>query len=315
MQKVERQLQLVALLVTSRDPLTFEQIQQRFEDAYVHEDIDSAKRMFERDKDELRGMGVPIEMAPIEPLGPDEGYTIPAERYYLPEISFTEQEASALMILAAVPDEEDPAVQGIRKLIYGAEGGPLPLNGSLVIGGTGTSGALAQLWNAMHEQRAVGFEYRTAQGKATQRQVDPYALVTRAGRWYVVARDREQDQIRAFRLSRMTSALTVLEDEVVPAPAGLRAAEQVTGPWDEEIEARETARVAVADRVAWWAIRGLAGASIVAEGDAGWVEVQAPLNDALGPWVLSLGADAEALSPPALRADVQRHLEALAAGG
>ncbi len=116
MHKVERQLQLVALLLDAPGPLTYDQIRERFH-AYDQDDDESAKRMFERDKDDLRAMGVPIEMAPVDAWEAAEGYAIPADRYYLPDIDLTPEEASALMVLSATQDEDDAALQALRKLI------------------------------------------------------------------------------------------------------------------------------------------------------------------------------------------------------
>ena len=86
MQPLERLVNLVALLLESRIPLTFDQIREKLAEAYEHEDVNSAKRMFERDKDVLRDIGVPIEVVATDVWDAEQGYTIPKDRYYLPEI-------------------------------------------------------------------------------------------------------------------------------------------------------------------------------------------------------------------------------------
>ena len=100
MQPLERLVNLVALLLESRTPLTFEQIREKLAEAYEHEDVNSAKRMFERDKDVLRDIGVPIEVVAVDVWDAEQGYTIPKEHYYLPEIHFTPEEITALAVAA-----------------------------------------------------------------------------------------------------------------------------------------------------------------------------------------------------------------------
>ena len=85
MHPVERLLNLTALLLESSRPLTFAQIRERIP-AYGQREVDTAKRMFERDKDLLRETGIPIELVPTDPFEIEEGYRIPKERYYLPEL-------------------------------------------------------------------------------------------------------------------------------------------------------------------------------------------------------------------------------------
>ena len=98
MQPLERLVNLVALLLDSRTALTFEQIREKLAEAYEHDEIESAKRMFERDKDLLRDIGVPIEVVATDAWDVEQGYRIAKDRYYLPEIAFTPEEISALFV-------------------------------------------------------------------------------------------------------------------------------------------------------------------------------------------------------------------------
>src|SRR4051812_46199334 len=125
MHPLERLLNLVAMLLEARRPLTFEQIRDALP-AYAQDDVATAKRMFERDKDILRDNGIPIELAPLDAFDVEEGYVIPKDRYYLPEIEFTPQEISALFIAARSGGADDaPAEWAVRKLLYGVGGGVL----------------------------------------------------------------------------------------------------------------------------------------------------------------------------------------------
>src|SRR5918912_732037 len=120
MHPLERLINLVAMLLEARRPLTFEQIRGALP-AYAQDDLATAKRMFERDKDILRDNGIPIEMQPVDPLDVEEGYVIPKDRYYVPEISFTPQEISALFVAAHSGADDAAAEHGVRKLLYGAD--------------------------------------------------------------------------------------------------------------------------------------------------------------------------------------------------
>src|SRR5436190_8489780 len=98
MEPLERLLNLVGLLLETTRPLTFEQIRDAMPEAYGGENVDSAKRKFERDKDDLRNYDIPLEMQDVDAWGTEQGYSIPKERYYLPEITFSPEEMAALFV-------------------------------------------------------------------------------------------------------------------------------------------------------------------------------------------------------------------------
>jgi proteasome accessory factor B len=316
MQPLERLVNLVALLLESRTPLTFEQIREKLAEAYEHEDVNSAKRMFERDKDVLRDIGVPIEVVATDVWDAEHGYTIRKERYYLPEIRFTPEEITALAV-AARSGGDTSAEDAVRKLLSGAEDGIwASLAGAIPGGfGGGSDPRLPAAAEAVAGLRRVRFRYRTARGEISDRRVDAYGLVVRGGHWYLVGLDLGRTELRSFRLSRLASDVEV-EGEGSEPPEGFRAADVVqAGPWGPG-EAGATAVVAFAPGVAWWATKGVAAAEIVRTREDGWVEVRLPRQpgESLAGWVLSFGPDAEALEPADLRQEVVRRLEgALAA--
>jgi len=307
---LERLLNLVGLLLETKQPLTFEEIRNTLE-PYGQEKIDTAKRMFERDKDLLRDYGVPLELVDIDAWGTEQGYLIRKERYYLPEIAFTPEELGALLVAAQSGGENVVAEAGARKLLYGADGGVLAglVGGPLASGSDARSALVLAVANAVSDHRRIGFEYRTSHGQGARRDVDAFAMVFRGGHWYLVGHDRERDDVRAFRLSRFTGEP---EDrgEGIAAPRGFRAADHVqAGPWAAVGE--ERARVAFAPEVAWWATGTLAGASLEGARPDGWAVVGVPLADeqALASLVLQFGPDAEALEPASLREEISRRLE------
>ncbi|MDP9243342.1 MAG: WYL domain-containing protein [Actinomycetota bacterium] len=314
MQALERLVNLVALLLNSRQPVSFEWIRAELP-AYEQDDLTSAKRMFERDKDALREIGIPIELRATDVWEVDEGYFIDKDRYYLPEIDFTPEEVSALFVAALAPGEQDAAEEGVRKLVVGVDASALgELSSRPVALGPGGGGArLGAIAGAIQGRRAIRFGYRDARGEDSRREIDPYGLVARAGQWYVVGFDHVRKEVRAFRLSRFASDVSDAGEGSAP-PEGFGAAEHVTsGPWESEPGMEDaTAVVALSPDVAWWASGS--DAKVAADG---WTRsrIEVRNRETFLAWVLSLGPDAEVLEPPELRSAVVARLEELRAAG
>lgn len=311
MEPLERLLNLVGLLLETPIPLTFDRIRETLE-PYDRANVDSAKRMFERDKDILREYGIPLELVDTDAWGSEQGYVIPKDKYYLPEIAFTPEELGALLVAAQGVGEDPTAAQAVRKLLYGADGGVLAgLAGGPLASGSDARGPLVlSAAEAAQARRHVRFGYRTAQGAASERDVDTWAIVFRAGHWYLVGHDRERGEARSFRLSRFTSDLADVEPGSAP-PEGFRAADLVQGgPWAPAGEERAT--IAFSPEIAWWASGAPRGSEPVRTRDDGWVEVAVPIADEreLAPWILQFGPDAVAIEPASLRDEVLRRLEA-----
>lgn len=310
MHPLERLINLVALLLETSRPLTFEEIRKSL-GAYDQSDRDSAKRQFERDKDVLRRVGIPVEVAPTDPWEVDEGYRIPRERYELPDISFTPEEAAALFIAAHGATESADASEAFRKLLPGADKGVLSAIGQEGSAAVDASGPyLQQIADAVAERRLIRFRYRPSEGEEADREVDAWGLVFRRGAWYLVGGDRSRGEARSFRLSRIVSKVQQA-GEGNPPPPEFRASEHLTaGPWGVG-EPQGTARVAFSPKVAWWALAGLRGAETLETREDGWTEASVPLGseEPFVSWILSFGPDAEVLEPEALRRSVASTLE------
>ena len=141
--------------------------------------------------------------------------------------------------------------------------------------------------------------------------MDAYGLTVRGGHWYLVGLDAGRGEVRSFRLSRFSSDPLDLGEGSAP-PEGFRVAEHVqAGPWGPG-EPETTATIAFAPDVAWWAVKGVAGAEATRTGDDGWVEIRVPYQpgESLASWVLSFGPEAEAVDPPELRDEIVARLEA-----
>ncbi len=314
MHPLERLLNLVALLLEAKRPKTFDEIRDLIE-AYQQADVNSAKRMFERDKDILREVGIPVEVAATDPWEIEQGYRIPKDRYYLPEISFTPDEVWALFVAARAPGEDEEAEVAFWKLSTGADTSLLSAIAERPVApGLDTSGPhLGAVADALSRRRALRFRYRPSGGKSGQREVDPYSLVFRSGHWYLVGLDRPKQEVRSYRLSRIAGPVKEAGAASSP-PEGFDAVGHLkSGPWGLG-EPDATARVAFGPDVAWWAIPSTTGARTIRTHPDGWVEADVPAShtDAFVSWLLEFGPDARVQSPRSLRDEVVARLEALA---
>jgi proteasome accessory factor B len=314
MHPLERLINLVALLLEARQPMTFEDI-RRVMPAYQQGDPSSAKRMFERDKDVLREVGIPVELTPTDAWEVEQGYRIRKDQYYLPEVSFTPEEVWALFVAAHAPGEGGEAEQAFQKLSAGTETNVLTAMADRAPAhGVDPSGRfLGAVADALARRRAIRFKYRPAQGKAGVRQVDPYSLVFRRGHWYLVGLDRGRREVRSYRLSRIQSGVKEL-GQAGPPPEGFDASKQLeAGPWGLGQPAAR-ARVSFSPKVAWWAIPSTPDAQILEKRRDGWVDVDVPAShtDSFVSWILSFGPDARVSSPRAVKDQVVARLEAMA---
>jgi len=309
MEPLERLLNLVGLLLETPTPLTFEQIRDTLE-GYQGDNIDSVKRKFERDKDMLRAYGVPLEMTGTDAWDVEQGYIIRKDLYYLPEIRFTPEEITALYLAARSGTETTEATQGVRKLLYGAEGGLLTgaAGGPLAVESDADQTWLMAAADAASKRRRLRFGYRTAQGVPSERTVDAYGVVFRSGRWYLVGQDQERDAVRAFRLSRVTSEPIDVGVGSTP-PDGFRAIDHVeAAPWNGADV--PVARIAFGPAATVLAEASIVGATRDSVRPDGWTVLAVRSTDlaTLAPVVLGFGPDAEVLEPPALRDDVEERL-------
>lgn len=314
MHPLERLINLVALLLDTNRPLTFEEIRASL-GAYDQSDRESAKRQFERDKDVLRKVGIPVEVAPTDPWEVEEGYRIPRERYELPDLSFPPEEAAALFVAAHGSTEGSEAAVAFRKLLPGAEKGMLSALRDEGVAAVDASGPhLQEVADAVAKRRRITFRYRPSEGEESERHVDAWGLVFRRGAWYVVGGDRDRGEPRSFRLSRFASR--VIDAGVAdPPPPEFRAADHLTaGPWGVG-EPHGSALVAFSPKVGHWALSGVSGAETLRVREDGWTEATVPAGspEPFVSWILSFGPDAVVLKPEDLRSAVIGALEEIRA--
>ncbi|HOC12829.1 MAG TPA: WYL domain-containing protein [Propionicimonas sp.] len=168
-----------------------------------HDLSDAAfERTFERDKDELRAMGVPVETGSNNPLFPDDvGYRIRRKDFELPAIEFTPAETAALGLAATVWEsatQAEHAISALAKLrAAGVDPDPQRLAGLAPSIGA-REPAFASIWAATGARTPIRFDYR-----GQTRTVEPWAMTYRRGAWYLYGRDRAKGEPRMFKVARL----------------------------------------------------------------------------------------------------------------
>jgi len=202
--KSERIMNLAICLLMARRFIEKSQIRQVVEG--YHDLSDAAfERTFERDKDELRAMGVPVETGSNNPLFPDEvGYRIRRKDFELPAIEFTSAETAALGLAASVWESATQAEQAVTALAKLRAAGVDPDPGRLAglapsIGAR--EPAFASIWSATIDRATIRFSYR-----GQPRRVQPWAMTYRRGNWYLLGHDVDKQAPRMFKVSRVDAA-------------------------------------------------------------------------------------------------------------
>ncbi|MDQ3982083.1 MAG: WYL domain-containing protein [Actinomycetota bacterium] len=313
MRRIERLINLIAALLETSRPMTADDIRTQIA-GYEGGTLEAFRRSFERDKADLRAMGIPIEVRRLDPLSEVEGYVIPKSLYYLPQLDLEPDELAALRLAAeSVLGGGEVAESGLMKL--SVDTAAESWSGPRVVWGADLAAeqpALAAIYPALLERRAVSFRYRgAAADEARERDVEPYGLVHRRGNWYVVGRDRAKDGIRAFKVARIEGEPRVLEGRY-DVPEGFRAEDHVAGEAWEVGNAPATAIVRFDPEVRWWAEQNHPDAPRRERpGGAVDVELQVSNVDALVSWAIGLGPGVEILEPAPARAAVLEHLAPL----
>ena len=302
MNRLERLLNLVAALLAAERPLARDDLRERVP-GYADDDA-AFRRAFERDKEALRTMGIPLTLEPLDPGDPSagEGYRIPKDQYYLPDPELAPDELAALHVAATTVRLE--GVEG-SEAIWKLGGAPVGARSEPVAALPGSE-HLSALFGAVAERATVRFGYR-----GEDRSVDPWRLAFRNGHWYVAGWDRDRAAERSFRLDRVTSL-----PQAGPPGAFERPPDRPRrppAPWEMGDDDEVTALVRVdADQAAWVAERLGDGAVVERAGD-GSVVVQMRVTNrpAFRSFVLGLLDRAEVVGPAELRADMEAWLQAL----
>jgi len=280
-------------------------------EAYRSLSDEAFERMFERDKDELRAMGVPVETGSNDVFFPDDvGYRIRRESYELPPVSFTRDEATVLGLAAQVWESAaraDEAVSALAKLRAAGVDPDTSRVAALTPSVGAKEPAFEPLWTAVNGRIPVTFTYH---GRV--RHLQPWGLRSRHGAWYVAGWDADAAEPRVYKLLRVEGAVTLdrahapfARDESVDVQALFEAIKPASPDADAIVALRNGAAPHLRRRGApteWPA---------ALPGYAAYAVPYASRGDFVGE-LCALGADALVLAPAELRDAVIAQLREVA---
>lgn len=205
--KSERLVNLtIALLATGRW-LTKSEIYQNIE-GYSGEP-DAKERMFERDKDELRNLGIDIEVGTFDPLFEDEvGYRIRPENYRIQTTDLTPRQLALISCAtqswrgAILDSQANAGLAKLKALGIESDIDGLPINPHQV---QNADANLIRIIDALAQRKTISFEYRASDNLLEDRALEPYGVGTKNGYWYVAGNDIARNALRLFRLDRVAS--------------------------------------------------------------------------------------------------------------
>ena len=315
--KSERLLNLLITLLVSRSYVTKERIRGVVEQ-YRDQSDDAFEKMFERDKEELRSLGIPIEVGYLDPAFADEpGYRVERAAFELPQIDLEPDEAAVIGLAARVWQHAGLASATSDALVKLKAAGVSVDRAALNVVQPQLAvdePSFEAFWNATQSRTRVVFDYHTSSSAETNvRHLQPWGVVSYRGRWYVVGLDTDRGAPRLFRLSRVKGAVATDGKSAsfeVPAGTDIRALTESLAPPRAEHPAQLRVRSDSAHGLRRHARRlDAAGLS------DGWdrIEVSYGRSDALADEVLSYGADVVVEAPDELRSMVVARLQAAAA--
>jgi proteasome accessory factor B len=307
--KSERLLNLTICLLMARHFISKQDVRRTIE-GYRGLDDAAFNRLFERDKDELRELGVPLSVGSDDPLFPDDvGYRILRKDFELPPLSFEPAELAVLGLASSVWDaatQADEAKSALAKLrAAGADPDPGRM-ACLAPNLSAKEPAFAAMWQAMLDRVEVSFDYH---GK--RRSYQPWAMTHRQGAWYVYGRDLGVGQPRIYRLGRVESDV-----EAVSGKGAFEPPEVDFEALLAQIEPKGPEGAAVV------AIRGeeagplrRSGTPVDAPAPPGYSAYRISYAGDVVAELASHGAGVLVLDPPQLRQAVVDHLAAMAGEG
>ncbi len=213
--KSERLVNLTIALLATKRYLTKSEIFRTVEG--YEGAAEAMERMFERDKDDLRSLGIVIELGTFDPIFEDEaGYRITPSSYQL-DLGELDGTDIALLSLAAsawsgaaLERESTSALIKLASMGIDSDSEALSLLTPLV---SGTDQNFTLVTEAIIRRSEIEFEYVSADLSRQVRRIAPYSMRGQSGSWYLVGLDREKNSLRTFRLDRIVSEVTVDKKE------------------------------------------------------------------------------------------------------
>ena len=315
--RTERLVNLVICLLSTRRFLTAAQIAATVP-GYEHDpddprDHEAFQRKFERDKAELRDLGVPLETGTASIFDTEPGYRIARREYALPDVHLEPDEAAAVGIAARLWQHAGLAAaasSGLAKLR--AAGIDVDPHATLGVEPVVTvDAAFEPLTAAVRDRQAVTFEYRTPEDDApATRKLQPWGVVCWRGRWYVVGHDLGRDAPRCFRLSRVVGRVRRIGRPGVYTPPDVDLISYVAHTWSPVERSGRATLLVRPGRCA--GLRRYAE-EVAPDPDGDRVVLRYADAEGLAGWLVGYGADVRVLDPPEVRDFVVKRLHEISA--
>ena len=243
--KTQRWLDLIACLVGRKVPVEVDQIMEAvpaYAEKYSEADEkarQTVRRMFERDKDELKKLGIPIETVDFTiNYGTEavKAYRLSNRDFYLPYLKLMSEETpgapiapppghgqlhlsaphvgivhDALSHVSWIPSSplKREADSALRKLTFDLSNSLRQPDFAPVLyldrpGAEEIRTRVRTLSDALLARKQVRFTYHgIVSGEDTERDVAPYGLLFQRGHWYLIGHDATREAVRVFRIGRM----------------------------------------------------------------------------------------------------------------
>ena len=335
--KIQRWIDLLAALLRHHYPVTFEQLIREVPAYAAEQKTESRRRTFERDKDELRRFGVPIETVDASDLEP-QAYRLRVRDFYLPYLAVRSPAGSgakprqpdpygyrSLPALSFEPEELAAVAEAAARvralgdplLAENAESAMRKLACDLPVDAAGRGDTrllppkaraapdlLVALDRALESRKRVTFRYHTMGSDATAtRTVEPLGLFFLNQHWYLAARAPGDDAVKNFRLSRIeavevNSKLPSSPDYEIPAGFDLREHARSRQAW--ELGAGDAVVATVSFRLRTGAAAAAHRLGEMVEGHPDRRRFRVRRTDAFARWLLSFAGDLVPVAPRAL---------------
>jgi len=319
--KTERTLNLISFLLKSPVPVPWSEIKGKVVGYDDKADTATMERRFERDKEFLRALGIPLEYIPLDKFG-NTGYFIEKADYYLPKVRIAPEDVAAIdlvsrMSLGNVGPLREALQSALQKLQIDF---PAPFgidaeaeerkikNQSVQTSDPEGSENLDLLFDAVLNAKRVRFRYYTMGRDATsEREVEPYGLGFTRGAWYLAGRCLTRKDIRVFRIARIRGPVHFVHpdgEQEFQIPADFRLSNHIGKPaWQLDSGEAVEVQVRLDSHIAWMAARSIGTADSFegAHDGSGVLTLRVTAVEPFIRWVLSFAHHATVLSPPWLR--------------
>lgn len=322
--KIVRQLNLLIYILKSRTPVSYSQIKETFNVYTGKKKSETSRKLFERDKKDLRQMGIPLIYDKDE-----DTYSIDKSGFYIKKMTFSEEEKYLLSIMINLlmetknfPVFQNELVSSLQKLAasgyYNENPGGIPsylLSSQVKKHATQDDSILSTVSSAIFDRHRLFIEYPSFSDENTSsRYVDPLGMIFREGIAYLIAYCHLRKAVRIFNIFRMKKLRTVeiAPDEIPFTVPGDFKIEKYSDReiWEFENEPPYDAVIRFSPEIAWMIENQFSNKTILEKQDNGDLLFKPVVSNTEGitSFILSFGEKAIAEEPLKLRQYIKNEI-------